>query len=393
MEAHDDGGRSALRAIAVAAIALAGFAFALLPPAERIDAFLLDAEWRILRRFDPRPAPDDIVIVGVDEASVKAIPEPPGLWHAALGRVLAARLGAAARDGAGVPLPERSMDGVKPGLDRALFEGLAAAVESGPFVAVLSIDARTRGARNIHLPYLALLGESRLGIDLTARDGDGVARRFSLLVPTEDGGFPTIEGRLCRAMKRACNDGLIHYALGRPYTYVPMKNVLAMTDASLLKRLFHDRIVLIGEAQAFSDRVEVPINLAAWERGRAHCARRGGACADAAHGARRRGAAGGLAAARARAALAVRAVFLVRRPATAIARRRWRSPRAIGAWPSSRCAAACSSRQAGPVHAAPRDLGRSACSRAGSDASPSGSAGFSAPGCDLFRCRRRPREG
>ena len=270
MEAHDDGARTAFRAIAVAAIALAGLAFSAAPLlsdlCERIDAKLLDAQWRLLRRFDVRPAPDEIVLVGIDDATVRAIPEPPGLWHAALGRTLAKVASAKPRAiGLELPLPERSFDGVKPGLDRALFEGLAAAVESGPFVAVLSIDARTRGARNIHLPYLALLGESRLGIDLAARDADGVVRRYSLAVPTEDGGFPTLEGRLCRAMKRACNDGLIHFSLGNPYTYVPLKNVLAMNDASAVERLFRDRIVLIGEAQPFSDRVEVPVNLAAWE--------------------------------------------------------------------------------------------------------------------------------
>jgi adenylate cyclase len=266
MEAPDDGARTAFRAIAVAAIALAGLGFSLLPPAERIDSFLLDAQWRLLRRFDYRAAPEEIVIVGIDEATVQAIPEPPGLWHAALGRALAKIASARPRAiGLELPLPERSYDGVKPGLDRALFDGLAAAVESGPFVASLSIDARTRGARNIHLPYLALLGESRLGIDLAARDADGVARRYSLAVPTEDGDFPTLEGRLCRAMKRSCNEGLIHFSLGRPYTYVPLKNVLSMNDASLVQRLFRDRIVLIGEAQAFSDRVEVPLNLAGWE--------------------------------------------------------------------------------------------------------------------------------
>ena len=267
MEAHhDDGARSALRAIAVAAIALAGLAFSLLPPAEGLDSLLLDAEWRLLRRFDVRPAPEEIVIVGIDEATVKAIPEPPPLWHAALGRALTRIASVQPRAMAlELPLPERSFDNVKPGLDRALFEGLATATEAGPFVAVLTIDPRTRGARNIHLPYLALLGESRLGIDLTARDADGVARRYSLVVPTEDGGFPTLEGRLCRAMKRSCNDGFINYSLGRKYTYVPLKNVLTMTDESLVKRLFHDRIVLIGEAQAFTDRVEAPINLAEWE--------------------------------------------------------------------------------------------------------------------------------
>ena len=266
MEAHDDGGRSAMRAIGVAALALVGFMVSLLPVTERADASLLDIEWRVLRRFDPRPAPADIVIVGSDEATVASVPEPAGIWHATLGRALAKIASAKPRAiGLAHPLPERSYDGVKPGLDRALFEGLSAAVESGPFVAVLSIDARTRAAKNVHLPYLALLGESRLGIDLAARDADGVARRYALAVPTEDGGFPTLEGRLCRALKRACSEGLIHFALGAPFTYVPLKSLLAMTDTVLLERLFRDRIVLVGDAQAFTNRIDVPLNLAGWE--------------------------------------------------------------------------------------------------------------------------------
>lgn len=265
MQTRDEG-RSTARALAVAAVALAGLGLSLTPAADRADNALLDTEWRILRRFDRLPAPDDIAIVGIDEASLKAIPEPPALWHAALGRVLI-RL-AQARPRAIVldfPLPERSYDGIRPGLDRALFDGLATAVESSPFVAALNIDPRTRAARTIHTPYLALLGESRLGLSLLARDEDGVARRFSLLVPTEDGGFPTMEGRLCRALKAGCGEGLIHYSLGKPFAYVPFKNLVEMADDELVRRIFRDRIVLIGEAQAFSGRVDTPVNLAAWE--------------------------------------------------------------------------------------------------------------------------------
>ena len=271
MEAHDDDGRSAMRAIGVAALALAGFVASLLPVFERADVSLLDFEWRVLRRFDARAVPDDIVIVGIDEATVRSIPEPPGIWHATLGRALS-KLAAARPRAIGLahPLPERSYEAVKPGLDRALFDGLAAAVEGGPFVAVLNIDAGTRAAKTIHLPYLALLGESRLGIDLAARDVDGVARRYSLNVPTEDGGFPTLEGRLCRALKRSCSEGLIHYAIGAPFPYVPLKNLLAMTDTVLLERLFRDRIVLVGDAQAFTNRVDVPLNLALWESDAGH---------------------------------------------------------------------------------------------------------------------------
>ncbi|HSS26710.1 MAG TPA: CHASE2 domain-containing protein, partial [Usitatibacter sp.] len=127
MDAHDDGGRTAIRAIAVAAVALAGLAFSLFGPSEQLDSLFLDGEWRLLRRFDARPSPEEIVIVGVDEATVRSIPEPPGLWHAALGLALT-RLASTKPRGMvlELPLPERSYDGIKPGLDRALFDGLAA---------------------------------------------------------------------------------------------------------------------------------------------------------------------------------------------------------------------------------------------------------------------------
>ena len=87
---------------------------------------------------------------------------------------------------------------------------------------------------------------------LISSDDDGVARRYSLAVPTEDGGFPTLEGRVCRALKAACGEGLIHFALGKPLTYVPFKNLMEMADDELVRRIFRDRIVLIGEVQAFS---------------------------------------------------------------------------------------------------------------------------------------------
>ncbi len=262
----DDGGRAVLRAVAVAAAALAGFVFSLTPVAAFLDAAVLDASWRILRKNDARPAPDDVIIVGIDPATVKAIAEPPALWHESLGRVLA-RI-AAARPRAislDFALPEKSYDAIRPGLDRALFAGLATAIESAPFVTVLSIDARTRGARRIHTPFLALLGESRLGIGLLAREADGVTRRFSLAIPTEDGAFPTLEGRLCRALARQCSDGLVNYALGAPLAYVSLKSVLETQDVAALERLFRGRIVLIGEVQPYSDRVPVPVNLAGWE--------------------------------------------------------------------------------------------------------------------------------
>ena len=258
-----------MRGFAVFVVALLGLAVGLSPLAERADAFLLDLQWAALRKVDAKPAPDDIIIVGIDDQTAGTIAEPPPLWHESLGMALVRIASARPRAiGFDLPLPERSFDDLRRGLDRALLVGLAAARDNGPFVASLSIDSRTRAARNVHAPFLALLQEERLGIALVARDIDGVTRRFSLALPTEDGAFPTLPGRLCRALSRACDDGLIHFALGAPYRYIPLQQLLRLSDTQALERMFRDRIVLIGEAQRFSGRVAVPVNLAGWETAR-----------------------------------------------------------------------------------------------------------------------------
>jgi CHASE2 domain-containing sensor protein len=257
-----------MRIFAVAALALAGLALAFTPWTERLEAALLDLEWSVLRRFDPEPAPADIVIVGVDDRTAATIAAPRELWHESLGLALV-RIASARPRAIGVewPLPERSFDPVRPGLDRALMVGLAAARENGPLVASLSIDARTRAARPIHGPFLAVLGEERLGLDLLARDPDGVARRFTLGVPTEDGAFPTLAGRLCKALSRGCTEGLVNFALGEPIPYFPLQRVLETRDTAMLRKMFGDRVVLIGDVQRFSNRIPVPVNYAGWEQG------------------------------------------------------------------------------------------------------------------------------
>lgn len=270
MEESDGGSHAGVRGFAVVALALVGLVFSWTPIAERIDAALLDAQWSVLRKFDYRPAPDDIIIVGVDEATFRAIPEPLGLWHEPLGRALVRIASAKPRAiGLDVVLPERSFDAMRAGMDRALMVGLAAAGQNGPFVVALTIDVRTHAARPIHPPFLAVLGEERLGIGMFARDIDGVTRRFSLVLPTEDGGFPTLVGRLCRSLSKNCGDGFINFALGQPFRYVPLKQVLETQDTQLLEKLFRDRIVMIGETQPYSDRIAVPVNFAGWEAGRA----------------------------------------------------------------------------------------------------------------------------
>ena len=266
MDTAARGQAGATRAIAAAALALAGLLFGFSPWGDRATLALLDAQWRTLRHLEPKPAPADIVIVGIDEASAARIAEPRGLWHEALGKALA-RIAAARPRAIGLDftLPDRSYESTRPGLDRALVLGLAAARQNGPFVATLSIDPETRAARNIHPPFLAVLREERLAIGLLARDVDGVTRRFSLALPTEDGSFPTFTGRLCKALAARCDDGLLDFALGPAFTYVPLQVVLEADDLAPLERKFRDRIVLIGDTLPHGGRIAVPVDPAGWE--------------------------------------------------------------------------------------------------------------------------------
>ena len=125
MAEPDEGGRVATRAFAIAALALAGFLFSLTPIASSLDDSLLDLEWRLIRKFDPRPAPDDIIIVGIDPATVSSITEPPAfVARGDRARSRAHRGNQAARDRPRFfRAPGSFYDAIRAGLDRALFTG------------------------------------------------------------------------------------------------------------------------------------------------------------------------------------------------------------------------------------------------------------------------------
>src|ERR1700737_1319818 len=111
MTEDEEGARATLRVFAIAAIALLGLAFSATPVAQRLDAALLDLQWLMLRNFDPRPSPDEIIIVGLDESTIRSRKAPLGLWQEpfakALARIAAAKPRAIALD---LALPERSFE-------------------------------------------------------------------------------------------------------------------------------------------------------------------------------------------------------------------------------------------------------------------------------------------
>src|ERR1700751_1190573 len=117
----------------IAGILLLGVLIGAFRLTEALDLKLLDAQFTLLRAFHPREVEREVAIVGVDEDSARQFPEPLTLWHAHLGRLLAALARAhPAVVGVDLVLPDRSYEPVLPGSDKALLQGLLEARRSYP---------------------------------------------------------------------------------------------------------------------------------------------------------------------------------------------------------------------------------------------------------------------
>ena len=85
----------------------------------------------------------------------------------------------------------------------------------------------------------------------------------------EDGRVvPTLAGELARPFGPRPRPGLIHFAVGRPFSYVPLGTVLAWLGNGQredLQKAFAGKIVLLGSVIPFEDRFRLPVRLAAWE--------------------------------------------------------------------------------------------------------------------------------
>lgn len=251
------------------ALALAvGLAIALGPPAGRLERQWLDLQFALLRQFFPRPAAAPIVVVGIDDASLAAFPEPMALWHTHLADILNGLAAAGPRAvGLDLALPERSHDALVPGLDRALFTALRDLAARAPLVLARGVDAAGR-VRPLHPPFLAAAGPDGTALAVFPLDADGVTRRFDEALDQGGRSVPTLAGELARRLGRQPRAGLIDFSLGAPFDYLPAhvaRDWARAGDTARLNAAFRDRVVLLGSVLPFEDRHPAPVRLAAWE--------------------------------------------------------------------------------------------------------------------------------
>jgi adenylate cyclase len=249
-------------------VAAGASALHLTPARERLDAMALDAVQRAAHAISPRPAPDQVVIVGIDAETERRFPQPFALWH----RPIAAALVALARSNPRVIaldiiLPERSFEDLIPGAHAELIRALVEAKHPDRLVAGLRLDRAGR-ALSIDPLLMATLGPGALGLAYVPVDVDGVARRTRLDGAREAAALPLLTERIAALLGVQLPAGIIDFACGEHFNYLPLHEVVdrAARGDSSLARMLTGKVVLVGHVGADADPVRQPLSLAAWDR-------------------------------------------------------------------------------------------------------------------------------
>lgn len=231
---------------------------------------LLDAEFRYLRSHYSQAVGKDIVLIGIDEATLAAQREPFALWHPYLGRLLnGLALAKPAVVGLDVALPARSFDFLIPQYDRPLLDGLTALHKVAPVVLAKSLD--DRGNQRVIFPaYLAIAGLDGVGSVIVCRDPDHIVRRYD----ERECGFGETEtsfaGRMAQhlGVQKKSWQGFINYSIGDAITYIPATTVfewIEHNNVASLSEAFRGKPVMLGMIQPLTDRYPLPVALAAFE--------------------------------------------------------------------------------------------------------------------------------
>jgi class 3 adenylate cyclase len=227
---------------------------------------VLDRQFALLQ--GAHPLATDVVVIGIDDAAYKTLREPAELWHPHLGKVLQAlAMAEPAVVGLDIVLPEHSYQFLAPQYDQYLLQGLQALRAKSPLVLAQTLDEEG-GFRKVHAPYVAAAGGDALASVVVCADSDGVARRFDPNRCTVNARGATLVEKMAAQLGRAAaGTGLVDFASGRPFDYVPLLRVLdwqTRGDVAALQQAFGGRPVLLGVVARSGERAMTPVPLAAW---------------------------------------------------------------------------------------------------------------------------------
>lgn len=249
---------------------LTGSALYIFKVSVALDQVMLDREFQLLREHRRQPVPNDVVIIGIDEATFAAFREPFALWHPHLGKLFRALAQAKpAEVGLDVILPERSYHFLIPQYDQSLLLGLAKLKSQSPVILGRSVDG-DGNFRKIFPPYVSVSGgPDSLASAMVCLDDDGVARHFEENLCVKNTPVVTLAGKMATLQGLDKVQGrLVDYSVGDAFSYVSFLDVLSWYDngnTAKLLQVFAGKPVLLGVVLPYTDRLSFPVPLAAWE--------------------------------------------------------------------------------------------------------------------------------
>ncbi len=240
--------------------------------ADTLSRSVLDNQFNLLHRYTAHPIKNDVVIVGIDEASYKSFKEPFALWHPYLGRFLQAMAVAKpAVVGLDIVLPERSYQFLIPDYDQSLLQGLQAARAQTPLVLAQTVEVSGE-FRKVYEPIVTASGGNTLASVMVCPDDDGFVRRFDPNQCTVNAhGSMLVEKMAGHLSNAKLGTGLVDFGAGEPFEYIPFTRVLewqAQGNADQLTGTFGGKSVLLGVVSPLGERVNSPVPLAAWDPSR-----------------------------------------------------------------------------------------------------------------------------
>lgn len=258
-------------------------AFSYSPLSATFNGLVLDTQFNGLRELFPVEAPNDIVIVGIDEQTYDAFDRPSGLWHSYVGELL---LGVAEAKPKLVVMDlvfEKLYRNLIPNHYSNLHRSLLAFRKSQiPLVMAIALKTTAAqsqaGKTNANavleevFPYPAmqaiLKGENHYGLALVEKDADGILRRQSMEYPNCSNCSPSMLARIYEQLGEHHAPGLINFAIGSRFKYVPLHEVVQWRregNLSQLTKTFAGKAIFVGSVTRFEDRHVAPVALRAWE--------------------------------------------------------------------------------------------------------------------------------
>lgn len=262
--------------------------------ARPLDLAVHDRLVSFKRMVGPLPySGPDIAIVGFDEEFLARMPEPFALVHVHLAQALLAIAEAKPRVIAiDLNLPSKTFgflayrERPEINFDIELTRALATANDRVPLVLAVEWNTSTKQYDDVLPSYVAASTWAREALEGTTQgrdprasvtvcpDPDGTVRGFPGSACQSIEGMPAFASRILEAIgQRTVDRGIVNFALGPAVKYVPISAILMAYEArdiARLEQLIGNKIVIIAAILNYSDRLDLPVALSAWEPDATH---------------------------------------------------------------------------------------------------------------------------